>query len=77
MQGLRAEVQTLASQVEQLQSEVERPSSPTRGADVPRQLNTLQEQVRCGAAQTLHVMHSVRSARECSVQIAQTDRLCG
>lgn len=50
VQNLRAEVQRLASQVGQLQSEVEHPGSPTPGADMPRQLNTLQEQVRTGAA---------------------------
>ena len=50
VQGLWAEVQTLASQVEHLRAEGEHPGSPTRGADVPRQLNALQEQVRCGAA---------------------------
>ena len=76
VQGLRAEVQTLASQVEQLQSEVEHPSSPVRGADVPRQLNTLQEQVRCGVARALRVIHGARIARGCSVLIARKHRFC-
>ena len=76
VQCLQAEVQTLASQVEQLLSEVEHPSSPARGADVPRQLNTLQEQVRCGVARALRVMHGARISRGCSVLIAQTGRFC-
>ena len=76
VQGLWAEVQALASQVQHLQAEVEHPSSPTRGPDLPRQLNTLQEQVCCGAAQALRAMHTARLARMCTVLSAQTGRLC-